>query len=130
MATVAELAELLATAPLHVHGRLPDSSNSALVVTVDHAQGSHVAVYKPLAGERRLWDFPGRTLAHREVAAYELSRMLGWDVVPLTVWRQAGPAGPGMCQLWIDAIEPDEYIGIFAEPEVPPAWHRIIEGRG
>jgi uncharacterized repeat protein (TIGR03843 family) len=58
-------------------------------------------VYKPIAGERPLWDFPTGTLAGREVAAYVISRAAGWDVVPPTVMRD-GPFGPGMCQLWID----------------------------
>jgi len=58
-------------------------------------------VYKPIAGERPLWDFPKGTLAGREVAAYVVSRAAGWDVVPPTVMRD-GPFGPGMCQLWID----------------------------
>jgi uncharacterized repeat protein (TIGR03843 family) len=58
-------------------------------------------VYKPIAGERPLWDFPTGTLAGREVAAYAVSRAAGWDVVPPTVMRD-GPFGPGMCQLWID----------------------------
>jgi uncharacterized repeat protein (TIGR03843 family) len=62
----------------------------------------HIAcVYKPIAGERPLWDFPMGTLAGREVAAYVMSRAAGWDVVPPTVMRD-GPFGPGMCQLWID----------------------------
>ena len=55
-------------------------------------------VYKPIAGERPLWDFPMGTLAGREVAAYAVSRAAGWDVVPPTVMRD-GPFGPGMCQL-------------------------------
>jgi uncharacterized repeat protein (TIGR03843 family) len=62
--------------------------------------GQH-CVYKPIAGERPLWDFPMGTLAGREVAAYVVSRAAGWDVVPPTVMRD-GPFGPGMCQLWID----------------------------
>ncbi|HJY72494.1 MAG TPA: hypothetical protein VJ347_11995, partial [Streptosporangiaceae bacterium] len=66
------------------------------------AQHATVAcVYKPIAGERPLWDFPAGTLAGREVAAYVVSRAAGWDVVPPTVMRD-GPFGPGMCQLWID----------------------------
>ena len=62
-------------------------------------------MYKPVAGERPLWDFPHGTLAGREVAAYEVSAPAGWDVVPPTVYRD-GPFGPGMCQLWID-VRPD-----------------------
>jgi uncharacterized repeat protein (TIGR03843 family) len=61
-------------------------------------------VYKPVAGERPLWDFPDGTLAEREVAAYELSAATGWDIVPPTVYRD-GPVGPGMVQLWIDVDE-------------------------
>jgi len=66
----------------------------------DRPPGQH-CVYKPIAGERPLWDFPMGTLAGREVAAYMVSRAAGWDVVPPTVMRD-GPFGPGMCQLWID----------------------------
>jgi len=62
-------------------------------------------VYKPVAGERPLWDFPTGTLAGREVAAYALSRAAGWNIVPPTVMRD-GPFGPGMVQLWID-LDPD-----------------------
>ena len=64
-------------------------------------QATVACVYKPIAGERPLWDFPAGTLAGREVAAYVVSRAAGWDVVPPTVMRD-GPFGPGMCQLWID----------------------------
>jgi uncharacterized repeat protein (TIGR03843 family) len=68
------------------------------IVPPDH---TFACVYKPIAGERPLWDFPTGTLAGREVAAYVVSRAAGWDVVPPTVMRD-GPFGPGMCQLWID----------------------------
>jgi uncharacterized repeat protein (TIGR03843 family) len=57
-------------------------------------------VYKPVAGERPLWDFPDGPLAQREVAAYEISRATGWDLVPATVLRD-GPYGEGMCQAWV-----------------------------
>lgn len=130
MVTVAEARELLAHAPLTVHGRLPYSSNSALVVVAQDGPTQLVVVYKPLVGERPLWDFPRGTLAHREVAAYDLSQAIGWDLVPLTVWREDGPAGPGMCQLWVEGPEPADFIDIFAADSVPPGWHRIIEGRG
>ena len=61
-------------------------------------------VYKPVQGERPLWDFPDGTLAGREVAAYLVSQATGWGLVPPTVLRE-GPFGPGMCQLWIDVDE-------------------------
>jgi hypothetical protein len=62
---------------------------------------SRACVYKPVAGERPLWDFPPGTLAAREVAAYAVSKAAGWHLVPPTVMRE-GPFGPGMCQLWVD----------------------------
>ena len=61
-------------------------------------------VYKPVRGERPLWDFPDGTLAGREVATYLVSEATGWEVVPPTVLRD-GPFGPGMCQLWVDTDE-------------------------
>ena len=110
--------DLLATGKLEVKGRLVDASNATLYCTIRPvgrparpARGAQTAkkagaaeiacVYKPIAGERPLWDFPVGTLAGREVAAYAVSRAAGWDVVPPTVMRD-GPFGPGMCQLWID----------------------------
>jgi uncharacterized repeat protein (TIGR03843 family) len=123
--------ELLATGELEIEGRLVDASNATLYCTIrtgptqktqrtqrsqrtERAQGAKSAknakkaqrakiacVYKPVAGERPLWDFPTGTLAGREVAAYAVSRAAGWNVVPPTVMRD-GPFGPGMCQLWID----------------------------
>ena len=95
---------LLAAGELEIQGRLVDASNATMYCTV-HADGRQATcVYKPVAGERPLWDFPDGTLAGRELAAYLISRAGGWDVVPPTVYRD-GPFGPGMCQLWVDADE-------------------------
>ncbi|WP_031507574.1 SCO1664 family protein [Streptomyces megasporus] len=93
-------AELLARGELTVRGRLRDASNAVLYCTVAHAGREVPCVYKPVRGERPLWDFPDGTLARREVAAYEVSEALGWHLVPPTVLRE-GPYGEGMCQLWI-----------------------------
>jgi uncharacterized repeat protein (TIGR03843 family) len=93
--------ELLAQGDLAVQGRLVVASNATLYCTI-RCDGTEAAcVYKPVAGERPLWDFPHGTLAGREVAAYAVSRAAGWNLVPPTVYRD-GPFGPGMCQLWID----------------------------
>jgi uncharacterized repeat protein (TIGR03843 family) len=81
-----------------------DASNATFYCAVTCDGFSAACVYKPVAGERPLWDFPDGTLAEREVAAYEVSVATGWPVVPPTVLRD-GPAGPGMVQLWIDADE-------------------------
>ncbi|MDP9867442.1 MULTISPECIES: SCO1664 family protein [Streptosporangium] len=92
---------LLRDGRLEVEGRLIEASNMTLYCSV--RLGGHVAacVYKPVRGERPLWDFPDGTLAAREVAAFEVSAATGWRIVPPTVYRD-GPFGPGMCQLWID----------------------------
>jgi len=101
---VTEAMALLSQGSLDVVGRLVDASNATLYCTVALAEVEAACVYKPVAGERPLWDFPDGTLAAREVAAYEVSAASGWDLVPPTVLRE-GPYGPGMCQLWIDVDE-------------------------
>ncbi|MEI5099666.1 SCO1664 family protein [Streptomyces sp. PmtG] len=96
------VAELLTRGDLTVRGQIREASNAVLCCTVAYADESVPCVYKPVAGERPLWDFPDGTLAQREVAAYEVSEALGWGLVPPTVLRD-GPYGQGMVQLWIDA---------------------------
>jgi uncharacterized repeat protein (TIGR03843 family) len=87
---------------IEIEGRLVDASNATLVGTISSdREGSFRVVYKPVAGERPLWDFPNGTLAAREVAAFHISRSLGFDCVPPTVLRE-GPFGPGAVQRWID----------------------------
>lgn len=78
-----------------------DASNATLYCAITAGDVSAACVYKPVAGERPLWDFPDGTLAEREVAAHAVSDALGWGIVPPTVYRTDGPAGPGMVQLWI-----------------------------
>ncbi len=101
---------LLTEGELDVVGRLVDASNTTLYCTVTAGGQQAACVYKPVAGERPLWDFPAGSLAGREVAAYQVSRAAGWDVAPPTVFRD-GPFGPGMCQLWIDT---DERVDLLA----------------
>jgi uncharacterized repeat protein (TIGR03843 family) len=96
--------DLLTTGDLEVEGRLVEASNATLYCTITAGARRAACVYKPVAGERPLWDFPDGTLAGRELAAYLVSHAAGWDVVPPTVYRD-GPFGPGMCQLWIDSDE-------------------------
>jgi len=93
---------LLSSGELTVRGRLVDASNATMFCDISAGSVRASCVYKPVAGERPLWDFPDGTLAGRELAAYTVSRTAGWNVVPPTVYRD-GPFGPGMCQLWIDA---------------------------
>ena len=108
MATSTEAARLLLAlreGELTLDGRLVEATNASFVgVARLLGDGFEVrCVYKPIAGERPLWDFPDGTLAHREVAAYLVSEAAGWDVVPPTAFREDGPLGPGMAQQWIEA---------------------------
>ncbi len=93
--------QLLERGSLEILGRLIEASNETWYCAVSWGGDQAACVYKPIAGERPLWDFPTGTLAGREVAAYVVSRTASWDVVPPTVMRD-GPYGPGMCQLWVD----------------------------
>jgi uncharacterized repeat protein (TIGR03843 family) len=104
-----------------VVGQMVNASNSTLVVEV----GSERFIYKPRSGERPLWDFPDNTLHLRERAAYVVSEMLGWDIVPETT-IQDGPYGIGSFQKWIDA-EPST-VDIFPPTTVPDGWLTIITG--
>jgi len=95
---------LLSAGELTVEGQVIDASNATFYCAVDDGVRQAACVYKPVAGERPLWDFPDGTLAERETAAYAVSAATGWQIVPPTVYRQ-GPAGPGMVQLWVDVDE-------------------------
>jgi len=102
--TLDEALRLLREGRLEVEGRLLDASNATLLCTAELDGVTAACVYKPVAGERPLWDFPDGTLAGREVSAWLVSQATGWDLVPPTVLRD-GPFGTGMCQLWVDVDE-------------------------
>jgi uncharacterized repeat protein (TIGR03843 family) len=89
--------EVLGRGGITVHGRIAGSSNVTLLVTCALEDVELLAVHKPVAGERELWDFPPG-LHRREMAARELASALGWDIVPDTVLREDGPFGPGSLQ--------------------------------
>jgi uncharacterized repeat protein (TIGR03843 family) len=92
----------LAEGDLELVGRIPWASNATLLARVRHRELEGLAVYKPVRGERPLWDFPSGTLYRREVAAYLVSEQLGWGLVPPTLVRE-GPLGVGSLQLYVDA---------------------------
>ncbi|NXY98654.1 SCO1664 family protein [Streptomyces sp. BR123] len=102
--TTGEREELLAKGELTVVGRISGASNAVLLCTVAYGGASTDCVYKPVRGERPLWDFPDGSLARREVAAYLVSEATGWGLVPPTVLRD-GPYGEGMVQQWIHSDE-------------------------
>jgi hypothetical protein len=92
----------LAEGELELLGRIPWASNATVLAKVRHGELEGLAVYKPVRGERPLWDFPTGTLYRREVAAYLVSERLGWRLVPPTLARD-GPLGVGSVQLYVDA---------------------------
>jgi len=94
----------LLSGTLEVTGRLVDASNATLYAECTFNDEKMAVIYKPIAGERPLWDFPDGNLAQREYAAFLISEFSGWKVVPPTVLRD-GPFGLGMVQQWIDIDE-------------------------
>jgi len=114
---------ILAEGELELDGRLIHASNASFVGIARLAGATIRCVYKPVAGEAPLWDFPDGTLAHREVAAYQVSEVSGWRVVPTTVFRDDGPLGAGMAQEWIE-VDAD-YDLVAALRAGTPALRRI-----
>ena len=96
--------EHLTQGTLEVTGRLVDASNATLYAQCTVGDDSIPVIYKPVAGERPLWDFPDGNLAQREYAAYVISELGKFKVVPPTILRD-GPFGIGMVQQWIDIDE-------------------------
>jgi uncharacterized repeat protein (TIGR03843 family) len=126
----------LSGAELELLGRFADASNATLLVRlldrdprpldvlatelgrdpeISDLPAGDLAVYKPVRGEAPLWDFPARTLHRREVAAYELSAALGWDLVPVTVLRDDGPLGPGSLQRFVPHDLDEHYFHLLEQ---------------
>ncbi len=108
-----ELIDLFQNGEIEVEGRMPNSSNATLLVTVSDDGRSHKAIYKPGRGERPLWDFPP-DLYKREVAMYRLADALGWDVIPPTTIG-LGPFGEGSIQAFVDADFEHHYFSLHEE---------------
>jgi uncharacterized repeat protein (TIGR03843 family) len=107
--------ESLQRGDIEVLGRMPWSSNLTYLALVRCGDVALRAVYKPRRGERTLWDFPDG-LDRREVAAYELSRTLGWGIVPITVLRDHGPLGAGSLQRFVPADFEQHYFTLYEDP--------------
>ena len=105
--------QTLTSGDLQVTGRLVDASNATLYANAILDTHEIGCIYKPIAGERPLWDFSDGCLAHREYAAYLVSKHLGFDLVPLTILRD-GPYGFGMVQEWIEIDEEIDLAKFFA----------------
>ena len=120
----ADALTILAQGDLELQGRMPWSSNATFLVTACLDGEALPAVYKPHRGERPLWDFPGG-LYRREAAAYEVSRLLGWDVVPETLVRHDAPLGTGSVQRFVDADFSEHYFTLVEHEEHHAALRRI-----
>src|SRR5262245_36336552 len=118
---------LLTEGELEIVGRLVEASNATLYCRVRLGGKQAACVYKPVAGERPLWDFPDGTLAGREEAAYLVSEALGWNIVPLT-FRRDGPHGHGMVQLWQEPDPVQEAVTIVRDTDVPEGYLYVFEG--
>ena len=115
----------LLTDELILTGRITTASNATFVGRI----GDTAVVYKPISGEKPLWDFPDGFLAHREVAAYMVSEILGWNVVPRT-WLRDGPFGEGMVQLWQETDPDQNAVDLVASEDVPETgWKHVLEGQ-
>lgn len=113
---------VLGTGELEVLGLLPNASNHTFLARAKNADEDVLAVYKPRRGEAPLWDFPEGTLCAREVAAYVVSRALGWPNVPATVLRD-GPYGVGSVQRFIPH-DPEEHYFTLVE-RFPEDFRRV-----
>ncbi|MFM7062839.1 MAG: SCO1664 family protein [Actinomycetes bacterium] len=120
----ASMVELLRTGTVEVLGAMPWSSNGAFLVDVRSGDDHAPAVYKPESGERPLWDFPDG-LWRREVASYDLSAAMGFDLVPPTVTRLDGPAGPGSVQAFVPAQFEHHYFTLRDDPVHSDALRRL-----
>lgn len=116
----------LADGELEVLGRIMPASNQTFLVQVGPPELELRAVYKPVAGERPLWDFEDGTLAARERAAYLISEALGWRLVPRTLLRE-GPSGLGMVQEWCEPDPGQRPVDIVPAGEVPTGYRHVTD---
>ena len=121
-----EIERVLLDGDLEIRGRIMPASNATFLAEAVAGDVRLRCVYKPIAGERPLWDFPHGTLAGRELAAYVVSAALGWDVVPLTLLRD-GPEGPGMVQLWCEPSDSVEAVDLCPVGEVPDGFRHVLD---
>jgi uncharacterized repeat protein (TIGR03843 family) len=117
--------EVLAHGAVEVIGRMPWSSNATFLTEVTLGDDALIAIYKPQAGERPLWDFAEGTLCRREVGAYLLSELLDWSLVPHTVLRDDAPYGLGALQRFVDHDPDEHYFELQEDGERVDVFHRF-----
>ncbi|MEI6364832.1 MAG: SCO1664 family protein [Actinomycetes bacterium] len=126
------VSQVLLEGMLTVEGRLSGASNATLFCIAELDGVQFECVYKPVMGERPLWDFPDGTLGHREVAAYEVAATFATVsdddavLIPETIWREEGPFGAGSCQRWID-VSDTQLVDIIESQEEQPGWLSVLE---
>jgi len=121
-----DVEQVLTKGSLELEGRLVLASNASFLGQVSLDGISLTCVYKPVAGERPLWDFPEGTLAARERASRIVSEAGGWQIVPPTILRD-GRFGPGMVQKWVD-VDPDvRLVGVVADDDREAGWIPVLE---
>lgn len=112
---------------LELRGRILPASNATFLGTIGEVQ----VVYKPIAGERPLWDFPGAVLAHREVAAYVVAQVFAGPDQPVLVprtWLREGPHGPGMVQEWQEPDPQAEAVTLVPSGATPEGYLHVFDG--
>ncbi len=117
---------VLSNGALTVVGRLAAASNASFLASAELDGVTLPCIYKPVAGERPLWDFPDGTLAGRERAARLVSEAAGWRLVPPTVLRD-GSFGPGMCQRWIDVESQFALVDVVDAAIDEPGWIAVLQ---
>jgi uncharacterized repeat protein (TIGR03843 family) len=121
---VERVIDLLAHGEMELHGLVPWSSNYTFWAVLHDQEMQAVAIYKPRRGETPLWDFDAGTLCRREVAAYMLSRELGWPAIPPVVLRN-GPYGIGSVQLYVKHDEDEHFFTMREQPAYDPLFRRV-----
>ncbi len=127
---VARILDVLTLGEIEIEGRLVDASNIALLGQLELDGIRTPVIYKPVSGEQPLWDFPDGTLAQREAAAFVLSAVGGWDLVPPTVLRD-GPLGSGSVQQWVGAVEGGSrtLVDVLTPADLAPGWLPVFSAQ-
>ncbi len=122
--SVERVIDLLGHGGLELRGLVPWSSNYTFWAALHGEQVQAMAIYKPRRGETPLWDFDSGTLCRREVAAYMLSRELGWPAIPPVVLR-SGPYGIGSVQLYVEHAQDEHFFTMREQPEYAAAFRQV-----